>query len=664
MRIEIDFKKLAFKAIDITKTFAMNLKSQLLALKDQVMNLQLPWLGRRVILSKYLIVVETLLAIFCFPFTFFFLYGTGITGLEVQPFWLAFALYTLCVLGLEGLQVYLRGMWTFNAHPSSLRILSFSSALIFIFAPLYFLVAQDPAFSGSALILNWVLLNLLLSAAHFAFEFLEFHFKPIQISAKKSLTRVILVGSEPYLSTYLESLLDRHDHRFEVLGVMGTKSIPGETLMDVPVLGGVQEATRIFKRLHGQEKFPERLVVIDPYFRGDDLRKLWNITEAEEVEIRIAEDDDETELPHLRQLTIEDFIKRISLKSHEAALTPFFANKRILITGAGGTLGQALAKKLLKCKPHDLILVDHDENRLNAITEELSHQDLYVRIHPYLMSIRSKSTLESIFAHHKPEIVLHAAGLKHIPLVEENPASAFETNLLGFRNLADVARTHQVRSFVTLSTLGAHHPQNLLDALKHLEETYTLALDAVERHKPQGTQFIPIRFGNIAMSHGSVLEKIQHQIDNLRPITLTHPEAERSFHCLEDLVNLILESLLYHGHYQGASRIYIVEPDAPQRIQSLAEDMVRLRGLKPHHDISMKLSGLRSGDRLQDLPFPHSKFTATEVPHLWHKTPKSVDLGFISRAITEIEGMLAKSDLNKAISVLTALVPEYKKEKD
>ena len=129
-------------------------------------------------------------------------------------------------------------------------------------------------------------------------------------------------------------------------------------------------------------------------------------------------------------------------------------------------------------------------------------------------------------------------------------------------------------------------------------------------------------------------------------------------------MNLILESLLYHGHYQGASRIYIIEPDQPQRIQSLAEDMVKLVGLKPHHDISMKLSGLRPGDRLQDLPFPREKFTATEVPHLWHKTPKAVDLGFISRAITEIEGMLAKNELGKAISVLAALVPEYKQSKN
>ncbi|MEB3703012.1 Polysaccharide biosynthesis protein [Candidatus Bealeia paramacronuclearis] len=619
------------------------------------------WTGRKAASSRYLIGSETFLSLGCFFFSFFLLKGRNIVNLGIGDFWVSFFLYSLCILGLQGLQIYQRGLWTFDAEQSSLRILSFSSLLTLIFAPLYFIVPQSSEFSGDFLILNWVLLNLILFAAHFCFELIEVKLKAVAPLEKRSLTRVILVGGDPYLSNYLQALLNRYDHRFEVLGVVLTMPTSCAALMDVPLLGFVQDLDEILNRLRLQERASQKLLVVDPYFRGEVLRQLWITALEEDVEVKIAEDDDNSDLPHLRSLIIEDFFKRLSLRSHQAALTPFFANTRILITGAGGTLGQALAKKLLKCKPHDLILVDHDENRLTVIVEELSHQDLYVRIHPHLASIRHKVGLEAIFAQHKPEIVLHAAGLKHIPVVEDNPMAAFETNLLGLRNLADVSRAHQVRSFVALSTLGAQNPHNLLEALKHLEETYALSLDAVERHKPQGTQFLPIRFGNIAMSPGSVLEKIYHQVESLRPITLTHPESERSFHCLEDVVNLILESLLYHSHYSGASRVYVIEPDQPQRIQSLAEDMIRLKGLRPHHDISMKLLGLRSGDRLQETPFLREKFTATEVPHLWHKTPKVTDFGFISRAISEIETSISKNELGKVLSILSALVPEYSK---
>ena len=202
MRIEIDFEKIAFKTFDFAKTFSKKLITQLLALQKQAMTLQLPWMGRRVALSKYLIGAETLFILLCFPLTFFLMYGTDIVELPWDEFWLTYALYSLCALSLQGIQIYLRGLWTFNATQSSLRILSYSSALTFVFAPLYFLVGQEHDFTGEGLILNWVVLNLVLSAVHFGFEFLETNFKS-RVTVTKALAQLKNKGVQRQKSVHL-----------------------------------------------------------------------------------------------------------------------------------------------------------------------------------------------------------------------------------------------------------------------------------------------------------------------------------------------------------------------------------------------------------------------------------------------------------------------------
>lgn len=360
----------------------------------------------------------------------------------------------------------------------------------------------------------------------------------------------------------------------------------------------------------------------------------------------------------IQRIEIDDLLERDPITINNKFVERFINNKKILVTGAAGSIGSELVRQLIKFSPKKIILIDQAESALYDLETELlrttsaeNKQLPNIRVEVY--DVTNEKLMDSLFKDEMPQVIFHAAAYKHVPLMEKNPYQAIRVNVLGTRIVANLASKYGVEKFVMISTDKAVNPTNVMGASKRLAEMYVQGLDS---HHNNNTRFIITRFGNVLGSNGSVIPLFKKQIENGGPITVTHKDIIRYFMTIPEACQLVLEA----GTMGKGGEIYVFDMGKPVKIVDLARKMVQLSGLELDKDIQITFTGLRPGEKLYEELLNSNENTQPTYHHkimIAKVVPEDYDL--LNLAIKQLESTLTKLDNNSIVFELKKLIPEY-----
>jgi FlaA1/EpsC-like NDP-sugar epimerase len=356
----------------------------------------------------------------------------------------------------------------------------------------------------------------------------------------------------------------------------------------------------------------------------------------------------------LRVIKIEELLERETIHIDNEEIRHQIAKKRVLVTGAAGSIGSEIVRQLLPYHPEMIILCDQAETPLHALELELNELKTSVNYVPFLADITNDQRMEYLFEQFKPNYVYHAAAYKHVPMMEVCPSEAIKNNILGTRIIADLAVKFQVERFVMVSTDKAVNPTNVMGASKRLAEIYVQGLSKLKTHT---TRFITTRFGNVLGSNGSVIIRFKEQIESGGPVTVTHPNITRYFMTIPEACGLVLEA----GSMGNGGEIFVFDMGQPVAIAELAKKMIRLYGLIPNIDINIKYTGLRPGEKLYEellsdeestIPTHHQKILIAKV--------RPVEFEIIEPHFNAFKDLLKRSESEMLmVTKMKEMVPEF-----
>jgi O-antigen biosynthesis protein WbqV len=364
----------------------------------------------------------------------------------------------------------------------------------------------------------------------------------------------------------------------------------------------------------------------------------------------------------VRPIAIEDILSRPQAVLDRAAMKALIAGKRVLITGAGGTIGGELVRQVADFEPAALALLDSSEHLLYLIDLELSERHPKLPRSAILADVRDQGRIERVMAAEKPDLVFHAAALKHVPVAEAHPDEAVLTNVVGTRNVADACRTNGVAAMVFVSTDKAVNPSSVMGATKRLAEAYCQSLDVLDadaRRTP--TRFVTVRFGNVLGSAGSVVPLFQRQLAAGGPLTVTHPDMKRYFMTVRESVELLLEaSALGARAGQAGGKIYVLDMGEPVKILDLARRMILLSGKQPDKDVKIVFTGPRPGEKLfEEILHGAEPPMPTEYPGIMVGAPRAADHALVARAIDELAAAARAGSRAELPKLIARHVPEF-----
>jgi FlaA1/EpsC-like NDP-sugar epimerase len=356
----------------------------------------------------------------------------------------------------------------------------------------------------------------------------------------------------------------------------------------------------------------------------------------------------------LQSIKIEELLERDPIQINNNQIKSQIKGKRILVTGAAGSIGSEIVRQLIPYAPELIILCDQAETPLHTLELELIENGTRANCVSYLADITNKSRMESLFEEFKPQYVYHAAAYKHVPMMELCPTEAVRNNVVGVKLIADLSVKYNVDRFVMISTDKAVNPTNVMGASKRMAEMYVQALS---KQEGIGTKFITTRFGNVLGSNGSVIIRFKEQIEKGGPVTVTHPNITRYFMTIPEACQLVLEA----GSMGNGGEIFVFDMGQPVAIADLAKKMIRLYGLIPNIDINITYSGLRPGEKLyEELLNDEENTTQTYHDKILIAKVRDVSFELVYQSTIELENILNTSnDEMQLVSKMKELVPEY-----
>ena len=356
----------------------------------------------------------------------------------------------------------------------------------------------------------------------------------------------------------------------------------------------------------------------------------------------------------LQSIKIEDLLERDPIQINNNQIKSQIKGKRILVTGAAGSIGSEIVRQLLPYTPELIVLCDQAETPLHNLELELLENGTRINCVSYLADITNNSRMEALFEEFKPQYVYHAAAYKHVPMMELCPTEAVRNNVVGVKLIADLSIKYNVDRFVMISTDKAVNPTNVMGASKRMAEMYVQALS---KQPEISTKFITTRFGNVLGSNGSVIIRFKEQIEKGGPVTVTHPNITRYFMTIPEACQLVLEA----GSMGNGGEIFVFDMGQPVAIADLAKKMIRLYGLIPNIDVNITYSGLRPGEKLyEELLNDEENTTQTYHDKILIAKVRDVSLELVQQTTIELEQILATTnDEMQIVSKMKALVPEY-----
>ncbi len=506
---------------------------------------------------------------------------------------LAFALVAAFVFPFFKLH---RGVWRFTALNDIWRIAQAAAATSILVLPLLFLVNRLVDFPRSAPVLVIGLTVLFMSFGRVLASGLASGDVRATLSLEdRSAPAMVLVGTEQDAADFLRENR-RASRPMRIAGLVTPDNRgAGRTIDGRPVLGSLSRLTFILRSLSGRDVQLPQVVVVDPRPSRTLLEQV--VAAAGEAGVRVARARSMVgEAAALAPVQAADLLGRPPRVLDPIRALDLVAGKRVLVTGAGGTIGSELTRQILNYGPERVILFDASEYNLYAIDRELTESGIEVPWSVELGDVRDQGRLSELFARERPQVVVHAAALKHVPLMEANPSEAVMTNLGGAVQVARLARDLS-EAFVFISTDKAVNPTNVMGATKRAAERAIQALMVGGKAKAA-----IVRFGNVLGSTGSVVPLFERQIAAGGPVTLTHPDMVRYFMTVQEAAGLVLQAAALPQE-PGSAAVYVLDMGEPVRIEDLARRMIQLHGLRPDRDIILSHTGLRPGEKLYEEVF-------------------------------------------------------------
>ena len=483
-------------------------------------------------------------------------------------------------------------------------------------------------------------------------------------AAGKEVQTVLLVGAGEGADSFLRALLGERRPSLRVVGLLALgRNQTGRRMQGHTILGGMSELRRVLERLADKDGLPDALVVTEPRLAGSRMAYLLEEAQRQGIPVRQAPRPTELREAHgieLKPVALEDLLNRPQVRLDRAGMERLVRGRRVLVTGAGGTIGSELARQVAALRPSALTLLDNGEFALWQIDLELGEAYPALARETVIADVRDAVRVGAAFAAARPELVFHAAALKHVPMVEANPGEGLLTNAEGTRVVVDAAAACGAAGTVLISTDKAVNPSSLMGASKRLAEMYCQALDARARDAG-GMRCVTVRFGNVLGSTGSVVPLFRRQLARGGPLTVTHPDMQRYFMTVREAVGLVLQATLV-GVEEGApdGGIFVLDMGKPVKIIDLARQMIRLAGLRPEIDVPIHFTGLRPGEKLfEELFHGEEPPRPTGHPGLLMATPRTADVAAVRRAIAAVAAACRAGELAPALAELGRMVPEF-----
>ena len=552
-------------------------------------------------LPRWIIVLmDTMVLNVSFFFTVLIFKGTGLEYI-VTPHYLVY------ISLLMGVNVFF--FWLFRTYSGIIRHSSYIDAVKLLFSQMavlvVFLIANFfyEVSNGEKAILNTALfINVVLSfCGLFLYRVVVKQTFELYFSDKgtNKLIRTIIYGTDANAISVANALKFETPTRFKIVGFVDKNNMnSNKRMLDLPILVQKKKLPTLMRSVGA-----EAIIIADKSLTKEE--QLHIVDKCLEFNYRvytvplISNWENQKEISEkVKNIQIEDLLERNPIILDNKTISKDLKDKTILITGAAGSIGSEIVRQVIQFKPHSIVLVDQGETPLHQLTLELETIVTESNIHSVIADVRNKEVMRRVFRTYSPQVVYHAAAYKHVPLMEENPSQAIQTNVEGTKNVADLACEFKVKKFVMVSTDKAVNPSNVMGASKRIAEKYvqSLQLRSVKENNGKGTKFITTRFGNVLGSNGSVVPLFSKQIAAGGPVTITHQDIIRYFMTIPEACQLVLEA----GSMGKGGEIYIFDMGKPVKIIDLARKMIKLAGFIPDKDIPIKIVGLRPGEKLYE----------------------------------------------------------------
>lgn len=630
---------------------------------------------RRLTSRQYLIVLHDLVATAAAIVLTFLVRFEGdsldarITGLKVfLPFFVIYAAIVYFVVGLH------RNKWRFTSVPDLFNIFRASTFLAASLLALdYVLLA--PNFYGTfffgkiTILLYWFLQMFLLGGTRVAYRY--FHYaQTLQRVRVADAPPTLILGRAADAEVLLRAIESGAVKKVWPVGILSPAiNDRGQAIRGIPVLGDIDDLEQVVADLEGRGNRVTRLLLTPSVF-NPEARPEALLIRARRLGLtlnQLPSLDSGATAVQLQPVAVEDLLLRPSVKIDYQRLENFVAGKAIVVTGGGGSIGSEICERVVTFGAARLLVIENSEPALHAVLESLRGKQSEAEIVGRIADIRDRQRIMQLVADFKPDIVFHAAALKHVPLLELDWDEGIKTNVFGSMNVADAAAASGAAAMVMISTDKAIEPVSVLGATKRLAEMYCEALDHELARKGNGqpsTRMISVRFGNVLASNGSVVPKFKAQIEAGGPVTVTHPDMVRYFMTIREACDLVITAATHALRQETRDvSVYVLNMGQPVKIVDLAERIIRLSGLEPGRDIKITFTGVRPGERLHEILFARGEeMSDIGIPGIVAAKPFQPSMEAIRGWTAALEQGLARNERAAIYTLLRDAVPEFRGE--
>ena len=549
-----------------------------------------------------------------------------------------------------------KGMWRYTSLSDLINIIKASSLGSLMSLSLLALIYGLSGFPRSVIFIDYIFCTIGISSIRIAVRLFHNNYYSAQVfqnskHSKNFRKRIIIVGAGNSSEKIIREIKDNHNLKYVVIGLVDDDKIKiGATIHGVPILGSVDQI--------GDLRIPfDEIIICIPSATSDEMRRIIAICKLIDKPYRTVPTfseliDSKVSIKSVREISIIDLLGRKEIQLNRNSISNYLYGKKVLVTGAGGSIGSELVRQCFTFDPDLLIMLDQSEHNLFKIEKEALKSKRHISFQPILGDIRDKHLIDRVFSSFNPDVVFHAAAYKHVPMQEEHPWEAVQTNILGTYNLINFAEQYNVNRFVLVSTDKAVNPTNIMGATKRVAEK----LIQSKSHN-SNVKFMAVRFGNVIGSSGSVIPIFQKQIQNGGPITITDPKMQRYFMSIAESAQLILQA----GSIGNGGEIFILDMGKPVNIKEIAYELIRLSGLEPEKDISIEYIGARPGEKLfEELSTSEEKIVRTSHEKiLMMRNDKDYNWDRIAESTKKILFSAKSYDIKKITKEIIQCVPEY-----
>lgn len=571
----------------------------------------------------------------------------------------------ICLSVFTWMRLY-RGLWRYASFQDLLQTIKAVSLAVAIFFLVMFQFTRLENMPRSIMFINWLLLVGMLTGPRLIYRALKDGSISWVLSKEQSLrVPVVLVGAGDAAEQFVREQLRNPHATYEVVAIMEDNPLyAGSSIYGIRIYGGIEELGVVLRKLERKGKNPQRIILSDRRYKGKKLQEILRQTDAMGVSLgRLpvlgTVERQLVQTGAIQPVAVEDLLGRPQQVHGREAMQALVSGKVVLVTGAGGTIGSELCRQLITLSPRQIILYEQSEYALYSIDQELEAKKTSVLRVSILGDVRNTEQLNAVFADYLPQLVFHAAAIKHVPLAEINPLAAIATNILGTKAVAETCMRYDVEAMTMISTDKAVNPTNVMGATKRLAERYIQAMGAASANK-QRTRFITVRFGNVLASTGSVVPLFQKQLAGGGPLTVTHPDMVRYFMTVREAVELVITATSEATHSNESASTYVLDMGEQVKIVELARQMIRLSGYVPEVDIAIQFTGLRTGEKLyEELHYKDEQKMQTSTHSIFRVTSPAPELELLQKTLAELEEICKAQDGDQAKNFLSRTIKEY-----